>query len=216
MGNKPGGNGHKPEQEMSLAENELTIESIQHVLEQRAARLARLPVQQEEGDRHRLVLVKLNGEIFALDTHTVFDIWPAQQITRVPRVPDWVQGVVNRRGRILSVVDLHTFLGLAHPDDGHGTNGNGTQVDAGTQPRYLILLQVPEMEVVLQVDDVLGVEALLDSRIQEHSGTVRGIPQEYVLGISELDQNRDKSLVVILDVHALLTDERLVVHQQIR
>lgn len=218
MENKTGGNGHKHKtgiEKVTSTGNDLALESIQTILDRRAARLARAPEQEKEGDRSKLVLVRLGGEIYALDTQVVYDIWPAQQITLVPRVPGWVLGVVNRRGRILSVVDLRAFLGLAEAAADRGSDGDGWDDDAADQTRYLILLQVPEMEVVLCVDDVLGVEALLDSRITERTGTVHGIPQEYVRGVSELDEEHDKALAVILDVCALLADERLIVHQEI-
>jgi purine-binding chemotaxis protein CheW len=222
MAEKAGGNGHKQLIEATRAHEKtsaggqtIDLETVQIILAQRAARMAQVPEQETEGKRTKLVMVRLGGEIYALDTQFVFDIWPAKQVTFVPRVPKWVLGVVNRRGRILSVVDLREFLGLAKATLQQESNELGWHDDGVEQVLYLILVQVPEMEVVLCVDDVLGVDALLDSRIQEVTGTVRGIPTEYVRGVSEIDKERIRGLAIVLNLKALLADERLVIHQEI-
>jgi len=221
METKSGDNGHNHligvtgiAENAFAAEQGIALETVQIVLAQRAARLARAPEQETEGEQTRLVMVRLGGEIYALDTQFVFDIWLAEQVTFVPRVPKWVLGVVNRRGRILSVVDLRQFLGLAEATPRRMSDSVHRDA-AASQTSYLILVQVPEMEVVLCVDEVLGVDALLDSRIQETTGTVRGIPPEYVRGVSELDTERIKGMAILLDLHALLIDERLIIHQEI-
>ena len=58
------------------------------------------------------MVIRLGREVYGLETDYVFDIRPLESITHVPRVPDWVAGVVNLRGRIISVLDLQRFLGL--------------------------------------------------------------------------------------------------------
>jgi purine-binding chemotaxis protein CheW len=202
-------------EDATAAGQEIALETVQTILAQRAARLAQAPEQEVEGERTRLVIVRLGGEIYGLDTQYVFDIWVAEQVTFVPRVPKWVLGVVNRRGRILSVVDLQEFLGLAEAARQQEKDETGWS-DAGVGGEScLIVVQVSEMEVVLGVDEVLGVEALLDSGIQETTGTVRGIPPEYVRGVSEMDNERVKGMAIILDLCTLLADERLVIHQEI-
>ncbi|MBN1581980.1 MAG: chemotaxis protein CheW [Anaerolineae bacterium] len=222
METKSGDNGHKHligitriGEDAPVGGQAMALETVQTILAQRAARLAQAPEQETEGERIRLVVVRLGSEVYALDTQFVFDVWSAGQITFVPGVPKWVLGVVNRRGRILSVVDLREFLGLDKAKVDRKKDDNGWDDNAAGQIPYLILLQIPAMEVVLRVDDVLGVEALLNGRITDLADTVRGIPQEYVRGVSELDNEREKLLVVILDVRALLCDERLIVHQEI-
>jgi hypothetical protein len=78
---------------------------VRQVWERRAARLAQLPEEEDTGERIPLIMIQLGQEVFGLEATYVFDIRPLQHVVPVPRTPDWVVGVVNLRGRIISVVD---------------------------------------------------------------------------------------------------------------
>ncbi len=197
------------------SENETSPEILERIWAQRASQLAQVPASEDEGEQVELVLVRLGREIFALDVHYVYDIRPPEQLTPVPRVPVWVGGVVNVRGRILSVVDLCRFFGLA-PAISNSRDGEGR---AGDKNNLLVVVETPDMEVALLTDDVLGVQAVLTERIQEASGTVRGLPPEYVRGVVEYsngnNHNGSSSLIVVLDLPTLLADKRLVIHEEV-
>jgi chemotaxis signal transduction protein len=143
------------------------------------------------------------------------DVKPAELITYVPRVPEWVAGVVNLRGRIFSVVDLRRFFGLPAAEIKKEDDSEyGESVD------HLVVVETPDMEIALLVDDVLTVEPVPVNRIQDTSGTVRGLRPEYVRGVvtyggEGADVGENGSMVVVLDLLALLADERLIVHEEI-
>lgn len=210
----------------------------QEVLEQtwarRAAKLAQLIEEEETEERVEIVLVRLGREVYGLETDYVFNIRPLENITRVPRVPRWVAGVVNLRGRAISALDLANFLGVA-PMDG----------ESAADTRYVILVETPDMEIALIVDEVLTIETLPLSQIQETNSAVRGINTEYMRGIvvrTEADHSQEKSdgnvergseashnghslakspgiadpaLLVVLDLPVLLADKRLIVHEDV-
>jgi purine-binding chemotaxis protein CheW len=186
---------------------ETSPELLQELLERRAAQLAQVPIREEEGGRVELVLIRLGRELYGLDVQHVSDLRPVEQITRVPRVSGWVAGVVNLRGRLLSVVDLQRFFGLpdAKRDEHDGPAGRP----------YLVAVETPEMELALLADDVLAVESLPANRVQEATGTVRGIRPEYVRGVAERGGDGDDPMLVVLDLSAMLADERLIVQQEI-
>jgi purine-binding chemotaxis protein CheW len=186
---------------------EATPELVQEILERRAAQLAEVPVREDEDERVELVLIRLGRELYGLDAHHVSDLRPVERITRVPRVPDWVAGVVNLRGRLLSAVDLRRFFGLP---DAKRDEGDGPAVTP-----YLVAVETPEMELALLADDVPEVEALPSGLIQESSGVVRGIRPEYVRGVAERGGDGDGPMLVVLDLPALLADKRLIVHEEI-
>jgi purine-binding chemotaxis protein CheW len=191
--------------------DETAPEIVQQIWAHRAAQLAEVPIEEDEGDQIDLVLIQLGREVYGLDARQVYDVRPAEHITRVPRVPDWVAGVVNLRGRILSVLDLRRFLGLAQAE----ASGKGE----ATPGPDLVVIETPDMEIALLADDALAVEALSAGQIQEASDTIRGIHPEYVRGVAE---RRDgdtlasgDGLLVVLDLPALLADERLIIHEEI-
>jgi purine-binding chemotaxis protein CheW len=186
---------------------EAAPELVQEILERRAAQLAEVPVREDEDERVELLLIRLGRELYGLDAHHVSDLRPVERITRVPRVPDWVAGVVNLRGRLLSAVDLRRFFGLP---DAKRDEGDGPAVTP-----YLVAVETPEMELALLADDVPEVEALPSGQIQESSGVVRGIRPEYVRGVAERGGDGDGPMLVVLDLPALLADKRLIVHEEI-
>ncbi|HET89200.1 MAG TPA: hypothetical protein ENN99_00450 [Chloroflexi bacterium] len=195
---------------------EVALEEIQRVWARRAAELAQSLDEQDQGDQVRLVLIRLGREIYGIDAQYVYYVKPTEGITPVPRVPEWVAGVINMRGRILSVVDLRQFFGLpAGPDEGKGL------ADLGEGMLQLVVIETPDMEIALLVDDVLTVESLPTGQMQDAAGTVRGLRAEYVQGViarrdrdpaSGIEEDR---LVVILDLLAVLSDPRLIVHEEI-
>jgi purine-binding chemotaxis protein CheW len=203
---------------------DLTDEAPTGVLEQawarRAAQIAREIEAEETGNQIEIVVVRLGKELYGLEAGFVFDIRPLENITPVPRVPDWVAGVVNLRGRIISVLDLQRYLNLPHPvleeDD----------YKASPHLRYLVVTGAADMEIALLVNDILGVESISNNQIRDSIYSMQGIPTEYVKGLVEhrirgVPQNEDNpdgnipSLVVILDIAALLTDRRLVIHDSL-
>jgi purine-binding chemotaxis protein CheW len=198
--------------------SEMSREEMERVWAARAAELAAVPVEEDAGEHIRLLLVRLGREIYGIDAHYVFSVKPAEFITRVPRVPDWVGGVVNLRGRIFSVVDLRSFFGLptASADEQGAAEGSS---DAS----YLVVVETSDMEIALQVDDVLTVDSFPLSRMQDAAGTVRGLRPEYVDGIITgyqttgvaSDPAANGVMIVVLDLSTLLRDERLIVHEEI-
>jgi purine-binding chemotaxis protein CheW len=195
--------------------DELTEEALQQAWTHRAAQMAQTLQEQEQGEQLEVAVIQLGREQYGLEVQYIFDIRLEENITRVPRVPDWVAGVVNLRGQILSVVDLQRYLDLPAAEK---------TPEAG--PRHLLLVQTPQMELALLVDEVLSIQNLPVSRIQEAASVVRGLPAEYVQGVyiengnggNKVASSKSKentSLLVILNLSALLADKRLIVQEEI-
>ncbi|OGO66816.1 MAG: hypothetical protein A2029_08415 [Chloroflexi bacterium RBG_19FT_COMBO_47_9] len=212
----------------------------QDVLEQtwarRAIQMAQGIEDGESGEQIQIAVIRLGREIYGLDTDYIHDIRQLDNITRVPRVPGWVAGVVNLRGRIISVLDLHHFLGLPPIEN---------KSESESSPRHLVVVGTPTMELALLVDGVLAIESLPTNQIQEATSAVRSIQAEYMRGIvsrtqagssqilaggngygeaessdtndSKIDSFHrvDTSLLLILDLPALLSDKRLIMHEDI-
>lgn len=199
--------------------DETAPEEMQQIWARRAAQLAKAPIQQEEGEQIDLVMIQLGREIYGLEARYVYDIRPAEHITRVPRVPDWVAGVVNLRGRILSVVDLRRFFGLPRAETRDLAQAETSDERGATFGLDLVVVETPDMEIALLADDALAVEALPASQVQEAADAIQGICPEYVRGVAKrqsgnLPTNGD-GLLVVLDLLALLADERLIIHKEI-
>ncbi len=206
-------------------DKETRPEVLQRVWAERAVKEADAGVDIEGGAQVELVVVRLGRELYGLEASYVFRIDEVGQIARVPHVPDWVAGVANVRGRILSMFDVQKFLGLEGDSVSSREEQNGKE--NGQHALYFIVVETPEMELGLLVDDILSVITLPQAQIREATDTVRGIPLEYVRGVVEDVQDRlddvlddarlnvKNAMLVVLDVRALLADDHLVIREEV-
>ncbi len=198
---------------------EVSEDVLREIWARRAAQLAEAPSDEDAGEQLDLVIVQLGAELYGLEAAYVFRIRPAEQITRVPRAPDWIAGVANDRGNILSVFDLRRFLGLDQ------VNGGGGE----TASPYLVVVEAAEMELALLADAVLNVIALPLNVLEAAPEMMHGIPQEYIKGVvhqtfewrvsesiesPDSGNGREVDALTVLDLPALLSDEALVVREE--
>jgi purine-binding chemotaxis protein CheW len=180
-------------------------ELVERTWARRAAQLAKPPVREEAGGQIELALVRLGREVYGVEVRHIVEIRPGTQITRVPRVPEWVAGVTNLRGRILSVLDLRRFFGLAPAET--------REEDRVTPFPDLVVVETPAMEVALLADDVLEIEPFPAGRLQSVAQTIRGVSSEHVRGV--IERGAEAPMIVVLDLPALLADERLIVEEKV-
>ncbi len=198
--------------------DEITPEALEQLWASRAAKLARAPLSEDTGEQINLVLIRLGREIFGLHTQCVRDIQAVKQITPVPRVPEWVVGVVNLRGRICSVVDLQRFFNLPGAESNLDNNlpqSRGIQGNTAVAP-YLVVVETPDMELALLVNEVLSIESVPADGLQDATDTVRGLRSEYVLGVADYQSDNwwdATTHIVVLDLPAVLADEQLIIHE---
>jgi purine-binding chemotaxis protein CheW len=95
-------------------------------------------------DRRELLIVRVDAGEYAIPVERIREIVRLATITRVPRTPDWLVGVVALRGEIVEVVDLRSRLGLSK---GEATRAN----------RIVVIHGDDEGVAGLLVDSVKGV-----------------------------------------------------------
>jgi len=190
---------------------EMSAAALDEAWARRSAQMAQKLQEEQEGEMLKAAIVSLDNEFYGLDVRYIFDIKDLERVTFIPRVPAWVLGVVNWRGRILSVVDFRRFLGLP---------SNGAEAKGKTQ--RLIVVQAGEMEVGLRVDEIYSIETIPAAKIRKEEGDVRGIKPELVDGVfmrSEHEKTADtaqnaEGIVVLLNLPTLLSDPRLVIREE--
>jgi purine-binding chemotaxis protein CheW len=129
----------------------------------------------------------LAGETFALPVSHVQEILRVKTITKVPHAPDPVRGVTNKRGQVLPVVDLRRRLGV-------------TQIEPGPKSRILVVESRKRL-LGLLVDEVHKVVRIVPSQVQAPPSDVLTEQSDYILGVTNLDEN----LVILLEVDRVLT-----------
>jgi purine-binding chemotaxis protein CheW len=194
-------------QQDNYSENEREIgildqEQMEQVWVRRAAQLAQIEIVEEPGEQLVVVLLRLGRELLGLEVRFVRDIRLKESLTRVPRVPEWVAGVTNLRGRILSVINLRAYLGLPP----------SVQSEEG----ILVLVQSQAMELIFLVDDVPGVEVLPVRQDLANDTLIHHLRPDYVQAVVERpDSPADQRHITVLNIESLLTDRRLIIHEDL-
>lgn len=135
------------------------------------------------------VTVMLEGQILGIPVLAVHDVLNAQQITSIPRSQDWVAGVLNLRGKIVTAIDLRRRLDL--PPLEKGKQSMSVVVEHNGEPYSL------------QIDKVGEVLSLEDQDFEKNPVTLDPRWREVSLGIYRLKDQ----LLPILDVDRLLAFE---------
>ena len=65
-----------------------------------------------DGDILRLVPFSLNGDEYAFEVSGAFEVIRLRELTEVPRVPDFIKGILSVRGEMLPIMDLKARLGM--------------------------------------------------------------------------------------------------------
>lgn len=141
------------------------------------------------GEERQLVVFQLGAELYGVDIARVHEIIRLQTITRVPRAPSFVEGVINLRGKVIPVVDLRRRFGLP--------------IGEHTRATRTVVVEIGDQVVGIIVDSVSEVLRVNTSTIEPPSPVVAGIDSEYLHGIAKLPER----LVILLDLDRVLARE---------
>jgi len=169
-------------------------EERKKILKARAKLLAQESGIRKTPEEHlKVVLFLLAGEKYAIESAYVREVCPLKELTPLPCTPPFVQGIINIRGQVLSVIDFKYFFDLP---------GGG----ALTDPNKVIIVNADEMEFAILADAILGVQTIPQSEIQPSIPTLTGIRAEYLKGVTS-------ERLAVLNMAKILFDERIVINE---
>jgi purine-binding chemotaxis protein CheW len=134
----------------------------------------------------QFVVCRVGSEEFALDVLSVQEIDRMAEITRVPKAPPHVEGVINLRGRIIPVLNLRRRFGL--PD-----------IERTARSR-IVVVSVRQRVVGLAVDSVEEVLCIPRSAIEPPPAVGTAAGAEYTQGVGRVHDR----LLIVLDLPRLL------------
>lgn len=139
------------------------------------------------------VLFELGETCYAIPLDNVLELQRLPRLTPLPNVPDWLRGVMNLRGDILSVVDLRSLLGLPAFDQ--------------PQSQRLVIVRSTQEEIATGwvVDRVVGVRRLAIEEAQPTVPTTNGVAVRFVRGLIR----HEEKTVALLDVNRVLSSPEM-------
>jgi purine-binding chemotaxis protein CheW len=138
----------------------------------------------------------LAGEEYGLEILKVSEIIGMQPITRVPRMPEFVRGVINLRGKVIPITDLRRKFGM--------------ELD-GQEDSCIIVVQMKGVQTGIVVDRVSEVVAIAEADIEDAPSFGAGIRTEFLLGIGKAGGR----VKLLLDIDKVLVTSEVEALQSI-
>ncbi len=118
----------------------------------------------------------------------VQEIIPMANPTKLPQVPDFVEGIINLRGRIIPIIDLKKRFGM-----------NASQVSSESRS---VVVEVDGQTVGIIVDEVSEVLRLPQDSIEPPPSVIGGITADYLIGVGKIEDR----LLILLDMDKVFSE----------
>jgi purine-binding chemotaxis protein CheW len=143
---------------------------------------------------------RLGDEVFAIDVKQVREVLDLSPITKVPRAPEFMRGVINLRGSVVPVVDLKMKFGLPR-----------TEATADTRVVVMEIDLDGEVTVMgAMADSVHEVLELEPGQIQDPPRLGSRWRSEFIRGMGK----RNDEFVIIMDIDRIFSTDELAVVQE--
>ncbi len=156
-----------------------------------------MELKEKESAVHQQYLTfYLSGEEYATNIQKVKEIIEYTAVTKVPKVPEWIRGVINLRGSVVPVVDLSVRFGL------------GERPPTKTTCIVILELEQDSERTVMGaiVDAVNQVIDLAPDDIEEPPAFGTRVRLDYLFGMGKLG----KKFALILDIDRVLSNSELL------
>ncbi|MGX5913412.1 chemotaxis protein CheW [Aliidiomarina sp. Khilg15.8] len=144
-----------------------------------------------EGDDKILqwVTFQLEEETYGINVMQVQEVLRYSEIAPVPGAPDYVLGIINLRGNVVTVIDTRTRFGLPTSEV--------------TDNSRVVIIEAEQQVIGILVDSVAEVVYLRTSEIDSAPNVGTEESAKFIQGVS----NRDGELLILVDLNKLLSDD---------
>jgi purine-binding chemotaxis protein CheW len=134
----------------------------------------------------QLVGIRIGRETFGLPIALVREIVRVPEITSVPNAPDYIEGVINLRGRIIPVVDLRKRF--------------GEKITEPNKRNRIVVVELESRRIGLIVNSASEVLKIAPSEIETPHDVFQEGELNYITGVGKLKGR----LVILLDLNKIL------------
>ena len=146
--------------------------------------------QQDQKDQEiQWVTFRLDKEVYGIEVMQVQEVLRVTEITPVPGAPDYILGIINLRGNVVTVLDTRKRFGLPPKEI--------------EDPSRIVIIESADQVVGMLVDSVAEVVYLRYSEIESSPNVGNEESSRFIQGV----HSRNDSLLILVDVNKLLTDD---------
>lgn len=135
----------------------------------------------------QLVTFHIGDEEFGVDILNIQGINRMVEVTKVPNAPDYVEGIINLRGKVIPIIDLRKRLGMSEKE-----------YDKNTR---FIVVEMKDKVIGFIVDSVNEVLRINKSITEPPPPMVSGIDSDFITAVGKLEDR----LLILLDIEKILS-----------
>jgi len=135
------------------------------------------------------VTFMLDGEKYGINVMQVREVLRDIEIAPVPGAPDYVLGIINLRGNVVTVIDTRSRFGLP-------------TIETNEESR-IIIIEAADQTLGLLVDSIAEVADILQSQIEVTPNVGNDESSRYIQGV----HSRDDELLILVSVEKVLNDD---------
>ncbi|PKR78641.1 chemotaxis protein CheW [Halalkalibacillus sediminis] len=139
----------------------------------------------------KVIVFRLKDEEYGVPVEYVGSIERMQDITRVPRAPKFVKGVINLRGVVTPIIDLRERFGIEE-----STYSESTRI---------IIVSIDDKDVGMIVDGANDVVDVAESDIEPPPEVVGSVNVDYIRGVAKINQR----LLILLNLDKVLSNDEI-------
>lgn len=144
-----------------------------------------------EYDTIQYIVIQLGDEQYGIDIKFISNIVRMQKITRVPKVTNYIKGVINLRGEVIPIISLRLKMGLSE--------------DEITKKTRIIILKMDQHESIgILVDEVKEVVTLDEEHIEKVSYD-KDDKAKFLSGVGKYDEK----LISLLEINSVLAENEM-------
>lgn len=137
---------------------------------------------------NQYVIFKLCKEEFGIDIMNVREIVQYQESVKVPNSPNFVEGIINYRGKVIPIVCLKKKFGM-----------ESSIKDANTR---IIVINLNDKQIGFLVDEASQTVRIDESNIDLTPDIITGVERKYITGVGKVGDR----LIILIDLEKVLTD----------
>jgi purine-binding chemotaxis protein CheW len=139
------------------------------------------------------IIFLLGEKKFGVNIKQTREILSAKDLTYVPDSPDYVRGIINLRGSVVPVVDLHLRLEIAE--------------NAEVNNEKIIIIEMDGITAGMLVDDVEEIKGLTTEDIVNLPELAKNVNSSYIEGVGRSESNDE--LLLLLDLENVLSNQEI-------
>lgn len=170
------------------------LEGKRTILRERARAFAQESKKEGPEDEMEVLEFMLAYERYGIEPSHIREVCLLKDLTPLPGTPPFISGIINVRGKVLSVIDLKKLFDL--PEKGLGDLNK------------VIVLSSAGTELGVLADAILGIKRTRIGDLQPSLPTLTGIREAYLKGVTG-------DRLIVLDAEKILSDKKIVINESV-